>query len=219
MQQAICAVVGAGPGIGLAVARRFARQGMRVALLARRPQALDGYVAEMAQAGLEAQGFPANAGDEAAMRQAFEQVRAQMGDPAVLVYNAAVLHEGKPSTFSAARLVDDFRVNVAGALLAVQQVLPAMRARQQGTILLTGGGLALNPLPQFASLSISKAGLRSLSYSLAAELQGDGLHVATVTVAGYVQAGSHFDPDRIADAYWKLHAQQPDTWQTEVVYR
>jgi short-subunit dehydrogenase len=203
----------------MAVARRFGREGFRLALLARRAEALDGYVAELAQEGIAAQGFTADAADAESLRQALGQVEAQLAPPDVLVYNAAVLRESVPSALDAALLLDDMRVNVAGALVAAQAVLPQMRARQRGTILLTGGGLALSPAPPYAALAAGKAALRNLCYSLGAEVESEGVHVAMVTIAGFVQPGSHFDPDRIAEAYWTLHTQAPGQWEREIVYQ
>jgi len=70
-----------------------------------------------------------------------------------------------------------------------------------------------------ASLSIGKAGIRSLAYTLAQEMEGTGIHVATVTIGGTVEPGTHFDPDLIAQSYLNLHRQAPGTFETEVLYR
>jgi NAD(P)-dependent dehydrogenase (short-subunit alcohol dehydrogenase family) len=217
-----CIVVGAGPGIGLAVARRFAREGFHAALIARRPAVLETYVAGFRQAGLSASAHAADAADideSGSIVSAFEQIAAAHGSPDVLVYNVAAVVEGQPSTLEVETLLRHFRVNVAAALLSAQQVIPAMLERGSGTILLTGGGLALNPNPAYASLAIGKAGLRSLAYSLGAELEPHGIRVATVTVAGSVRPGTYFDPDRIADVYWALHTQTGPDRQREVIYR
>ncbi len=214
----VCAIVGVGPGIGLAVARRFGREGYRLALMARRKGVLEGQASTLRDAGLDALAFQANAAEPETLRQAFEVVRREMAAPAVLVYNAAVMREALPSTLDTDDLTRDFRINVAGALVAVQQVVADMRQAGRGTVLLTGGGLALDPWPQFASLAIGKAGLRNLTVSLAKELEPDGIHVATVTITGIVKSGTRFDPDRIADEYWNLHQQSRATWRREVVY-
>jgi len=94
-----------------------------------------------------------------------------------------------------------------------------MRASGKGTILFTGGGLALHPNPQVASLSVGKAAIRNLAYSLGAELELEGIQVATVTIAGYVKPGTHFDPDLIAETYWQLHTQKTGERQREIVYK
>jgi short-subunit dehydrogenase len=219
MSKPVIAVVGAGPGVGLAVAKRFSREGFDVALIARRVEALDEYTAELAHDGVGARGFAADTSDEPGLRQAFADIRASLGSPEVLVYNAAVLKQGRPSELLVEDVIHDFRVNVTGALVAAQEVIPAMRANRGGTILLTGGGLALSPDPAFASLALGKAAIRNLAFSLGGELEGDGIQVATVTICGFVRPGTHFDPDRIADVYWKLHTQPPGEREREIVYK
>ncbi|MDX1991324.1 MAG: SDR family NAD(P)-dependent oxidoreductase [bacterium] len=216
MVDKVCVVVGAGPGIGLAVAKRFAREGYRPVLVARRVSELGNYAAEV---GSNAYTVAADAGNPVSLREAFSEIAVRVGKPEVLVYNAAAVHDGKPSILEVDSLIADFRVNVGGALVAAQQVIGYMREAKRGTILLTGGGLALNPAPTYASLAIGKAGLRSLAYSLAGELEPDGIHVATVTVAGFVQKGTYFDPDSIAEVYWTLHSQPAGSWEHEVIYR
>lgn len=220
MSNKILVMVGAGPGLGQAVSKRFAREGYSVALVARRAEALAKLEAELKQAGAEARSFTADAGDPASLKDAFARIKQQLGAPEVLVYNAAALGKGaKPSAVDPQRVMDDFKVNALGALVSAQQVIPDMRAAKRGTILFTGGGLALTPFPDYASLAIGKASIRNLTYSLAAELEPEGIHVATVTVCGFVKPGTHFDPDKIAEEYWRLHAQKPGQFEKEMTYR
>jgi short-subunit dehydrogenase len=219
MSTSLCTIVGAGPGVSLAVARRFGREGFRIALIARREEALADYQAELVAAGVESVGFAGDAGDARSLCGAFERITNQLGTTAVLIYNVAANVPGTPSTLDSERLVEAFRSNVVGALLAAQQVIPQMQSSGSGTILLTGGGLAFTPRPQAAALAVGKAGLRNLAYSLAAELEPLGIHAAIVTIAGMVQAGTPFDPDRIADAYWQLHIQPAGQWEPEIIFR
>ncbi len=214
-----CVIVGAGPGVSQAVAQRFGREGYRLALVARRAGSLTGLTDALRNLGIAAHAFTADAGDFGALRAAFALIRSQMGEVDVLVHNAAAGAAGMPSQVDPERLVADLRVSVVAALVAAQEVIPAMQARGRGTILFTGGGLALNPWPQAASLAIGKAGLRNLTYSLGAELEPSGIHVGTVTIAGPVQPGTHFDPDLIAEVYWQLHSQPRGQWEREIIYR
>jgi short-subunit dehydrogenase len=213
------AIVGAGPGISQSVAKRFANEGFQVALIARNTEKLEGLKTELIEQGVTARAYSANAGDAKALTASLERVTAELGAPNVLVYNAMSSSAGGAASLDPAQLEADFRVNVSGALVAVRAVLPAMGAAGRGTVLFTGGGLALQPAPQYASLAVGKAGLRSLAFSLAQELEPQGVHVATVTVAGFVKPGSAFDPDKIAVHYWRLHTQPRGAWQTEHVFQ
>ena len=94
-----------------------------------------------------------------------------------------------------------------------------MRRAGQGTLLFTGGGLALKPQADLASGSMGKAALRQLALCLAEELAPEGLHAALVTVAGFVQRDTPFNPDLIADCFWELHREPRESWRSEVVLR
>ncbi len=219
MANKVCTIVGAGPGLSLAVARRFAREGYSISLLARRVEALDDYAAQLRQAGATVAGFAANVADDESLKMALASSKSQLGATDVLVYNAAVMQPCEPSVLSSATLLNDFKVNVAGALLAAQDVLSDMRAAKSGTILFTGGGLAFHPSAEYTSLTIGKVAVRSLAYCLGEELEPEGIHVATVTIAGTIKAGDpRFDPDLVAENYWQLHIQPRDQWQREIVY-
>jgi NAD(P)-dependent dehydrogenase (short-subunit alcohol dehydrogenase family) len=214
----IVVLVGAGPGLGTAVARRLGGDRATVVLLARSPTNLEALAAELAEAGVDAYGIPADAGDETSLRAAFAQVRERFGDPGILVYNASRYVEGLPTSVDPADLVDGFRTGVAGALVAAQEVAPAMRRDGRGTLLLTGNAFATKPFARASAVGVAKAGLRNLAGSLADELGPDGVHVAVVTVAGVIGEG-RFAPDALAEEYARLHAQPPEDWEHEVVVR
>lgn len=215
-----CCIVGVGPGIGLALAEAFAREGHDLSLLSRRPERLARERADLAKrSGRRLLGVAAEAGDAEALRGAIEQAATALGPVSVLIYNVASAGTGRPLGLDPESLLTDFRANVVGALVAAQCVAPAMRKARRGTILFTGGGFAHEPAPNYASLSLGKAALRSLTYTLAQELGADGIHVATVTVHGFVQPGTHFDPARIAQAYVALHRQTPGHFEIERSYK
>lgn len=215
----ICAVVGIGPGMGMAVARRFAREGFRIAMFARRPSALKEYARELGGAGTTCYAFSMDAADPLSIASNFTELRRTVGIPEILVYNAAALRAGSPQGLKFDALVQDFRVNAAGALACAQEVLPHMKANRRGTLLFTGGGLALDPHPSYTSLAIGKSAVRTVALCLAKEVEPLGVRVATVTICGLVKAGTQYDPDQIAERYWELHCQKPGEGPVEVVIR
>lgn len=215
----LCTIVGMGEGMGMGLAARFGREGCRLALIGRRQDQLDAFAADLAKRGVKATGYVADAANPGMLEAAFERVHKELGPTRVLIYNAAVFRPALASQLRAADLIDDLRVNVAGALVAAQSVIPGMKSAKSGTILITGGGSALEPFPIGASLGAGKAAVRNLAGALAGELEPLGIHVATVTIAGTIARGSHFDPDRIADEFWRLHRQPVGQWQREVVYK
>jgi short-subunit dehydrogenase len=211
-------VIGAGPGIGRAVAERFGREGFRLALLARRGERLRRLTAALGRAGVPAVAAEADAGDPKALRCALDELTGVHGDPQVLVYNAAADPAGRPSTLDLTTLTDAFAVNVGGLLTSAQTVLPAMREHGRGTIIATGAGAALDPRPEETATAVGKAAARALLLALAKEVEFDGVHVALVTVLGSVAPGTAFTPAGIADAFWTLHTEPSGAWRTEVLF-
>jgi NAD(P)-dependent dehydrogenase (short-subunit alcohol dehydrogenase family) len=209
-------VIGAGPGLGTSVARRLAREGLAVAVLARSRATVAAAVAALADAPAPALGLTADVTDEAALRAALDEAVARFGVPEVLVYNAALIQRDAVGELSAAGHLEAWAVNVVGAITAAAHLGPAMAQAGRGTILLTGG--MPEPIPEVTSLSLGKAGVRALAELLARAYEPAGVHVATVTVAGAVAPASPFDPDEIAEQYWQLHAQPAGAWEREVLY-
>lgn len=215
-----CIVVGAGPGIGQAVALAFAREGYDIGLIARHPQRLVAATTEIVwRTGREARSYAGDATDPESLRHALHQARAELGVPRVLIYNVAQVQRGRPLAIDPEQLVRDFRANAGGALVCAQALAGDMRVAGGGSLLFTGGGLADHPSADYASLSLGKAALRNLAFSLAQDLGPHNIHVATVTVHGFVQAGTHFDPHLIAQSFIKLHRQPRGHFDTELVYR
>lgn len=209
-------VIGAGPGIGTSVAQRLAREGLAVAVLARSPATVDAALAALAGLGGETVGVTADVTDEPALHAALDEVVGRLGVPEVLVYNAALIQSDVLGELTAQQHLDAWAVNVVGAISAVAHLAPAMAQAGRGTILLTGG--MPEPVPDVTSLSLGKAGIRALTELAARAYEPSGIHLATVTVAGAVAPGSAFDPDEIAEQYWRLHTQPRGAWEREVLY-
>ena len=131
--------------------------------------------------------------------------------------NAAAMRQASLADRPRDSFDTDLAVKITGALAAVQAAAPGMTGRGAGTILLTGGGFALQPHPDYLSLSIGKAGIRALAQGLFEPFRAAGVHGATVTVAGFVAAGSR-DAQTVAERFWQLHGQPRDAWTVETVY-
>ncbi len=225
------AILGVGPGLGAAVARRFAREGFAVALMARREGSVAGVREEIEGAGGTALPISADATDPASVAAAFDEVRSNLGDPEVFVYNAGAFQMGGILDLSPEKFDECFKANCAGAFYAAQQVLPAMVEAGRGTVLLTGATAALRGSARFSALAVGKFGLRALAGSMAREFGPQGIHVAHVVIDGQIDTPrvremspgredhTMLSPDAIADTYWQLHAQDRTAWTLELDVR
>ena len=205
-------LIGAGPGVGASVVRRFGREGFRSTLIARGETQL---AAELRSDGLEIEAVRADIGDLAGYRATLERIFRAPGAPGVVVYNAALPDPGEILDTTVERLRTAYDVDVLGAVVAAQVAAPVLRTAGTGTLLFTSGGFADHPVPAVASLSMGKAALRSAATLIAAGVQEDGIHAATITIAGAVARGTAFDPDDIAELFWTAHTDPTDAWQTE----
>jgi NAD(P)-dependent dehydrogenase (short-subunit alcohol dehydrogenase family) len=201
-------LVGAGPGLGAAVARRFAREGYRLSLVARSEPAVARELADVSV-------LRADAGDAAALRAALEPLFAAPGAPGVAIYSAALAEPGDLLSVSAEQLAHAYAVDVIGAVVTAQVAVPALRSAGGGTLLFTGGGFADALPPGLATLSLGKLALRGAATMLARQLRDDGIHAGSLTILGQIAPGTPFDPDAIADVYWEISQRARDAWQEE----
>lgn len=208
MDKKTVVVIGSGAAIGNHVAEVFAKKGFRAVLVARSKEKLDGYVKEFQKKGYEAYAQIGDAADAASLKAVFDSIGKQFGKIDVLVYNAAILEGGTPSSLSGEELMRHYQVDVASALDCVKQVLPKQLSTGEGTILFTGGGLALHPVAEYACVSMGKAALRALAFTLHQELKEKGIFTGIVTIMGNVVSGTHYDPALIAEKYWKLYTER-----------
>jgi short-subunit dehydrogenase len=207
-------LVGAGPGLGLAVAHRFASGGYRVTLVARSADRLGELASSLADTGAEINTIEADASDPEDFWARMTELYRSDGAPGVVIYNAVM---GKPDQLlssTAAHLQEAYAVDVIGAIVIAQSAATAMRAAGFGTIIVTGGGFADHPIPALATVSLGKAALRSAATMLGVDLGPAGIRVATLTIAGRIVAGTSFDPARIAERYWEV-VQTDGPWQAE----
>lgn len=221
----VAVVTGVGPGLGAALARRFA-QGYVVAINARRADYLRRLKAEIGATVLD---VPADIGDRAQVAAAFKLIREQLGDPEVLLYNAGSGKFGNLLEVSPEDFETNWRVNAYGAFLASREVVPAMLARGRGAILFTGATAGVKAGAKSAAFGPAKFAMRGLAQSLARDLGPKGIHVAWINVDGVIDIPGRaipnfkpedmLDPAAIAETYWHLAHQHPSAWTNELEVR
>ena len=183
-------------------------------LVARSADGLQELAGALADTGADVDTIAADASDPDGLRDRVSALYRTTGAPGLIVYNAVMGAPDQLLSSSAAHLQEAYAVDVIGAIMVAQAAAPAMRAAGSGTILVTGGGFADSPIPVLATVSLGKAALRSAATMLGADLESDGIRVATLTILGQIVEGTAFDPERIAERYWEVvHTDGP--WQKE----
>lgn len=210
------AIVGAGPGMGLAIARTFGGRGFDVALISRTKEKLQTLVGQLSQEGITAEAFPADVLDRPSLTAALDAVKARFGGIDVLEYSPTPhspvpgLTLAAPSEVTVDNLQPQIDYLLYGAITAAQAVLPAMREAGAGTLLFTGGGGSVDPVPMFGNVNAAGAALRNWVINLGKELAGSGVHAAHVAINVWIGDGGPegfptATPEQIAPLYWELH--------------
>jgi short-subunit dehydrogenase len=220
MTAPLAIIAAVGPGMGLAIGRRFAREGFDLALIARSATQTNRLVDMLAEHGTRVRAHACDLMDAVAITATIAGIQEDQGPASVMVYNGGVWNEGPPLAMAPADFDSDLALCITGAYACAQAVHASMKARGGGTILFTGGGLALAPQYGTGVLSLvaGKSGLRGLGLALFEALKPDGIHVGMVTIAGTVAPGTAFDPDAIAESYWRLFMQPRAEWTAEIVF-
>lgn len=202
------AIVGAGPGLGAAVARRFGQEGYDVALVARNEEHLAALTEEIAGLGVRAQGFSADVRDPLSLAGALRRAAEALGTVEVLQYSPAPHRDYMRPVLETthADLIGPVEFSVYGPVAAVQQVLPGMRELGRGTILFVNGGTAVVPHPDRAGTSIAFAAESAYGHLLHDRLAAEGIHVAQLIIPGAIVPGhARKDPAVLADTLWEMH--------------
>jgi NAD(P)-dependent dehydrogenase (short-subunit alcohol dehydrogenase family) len=229
-QVPVAVVLGVGPGLGAALARRFA-QGYAVAVNARSAEYLRALAGEIRAAGAQVLEVPADIGDRTQVEAAFKSIRAQLGPPEVLLYNAGSGTWGTITDITPEQYENAWRVNAYGAFLSAKEVAPDMIARGRGVMLFTGATAGMKAGPKSVAFGPAKFAMRGLAQSLARDLGPKGIHVAWVNVDGVIDIPGRRErfpqlkeedllkPDAIAETYWHLAHQERSAWTMELEVR
>ena len=205
------AIIGAGPGLGAAVARRFGREGHSAALLSRTRAHVDRLAAELAEDGVRARGYEADVADRQRLVDALEAADQELGPIEVLQYSPVphrdFLRPVLDTTVEDLGAALEFSVH--GSATAVRQVLPGMTDQGKGTILLVNGGSAAVPNGAVAGTSVAFAGESAYGEMLHDALAPQNVHVGQLVVPGAIGGGDPlFAPDALAERLWTMHSQR-----------
>ncbi|MHC9294837.1 SDR family NAD(P)-dependent oxidoreductase [Mycobacterium sp. LTG2003] len=225
----VLVVLGVGPGLGMSVAHRFGADGYRVALISRSPQRHSAYLATLADKGVEAAAYVADANDPVQLRTALDAARQRFGRIDVGYYG--------PAAFETAPTGDIADLDAAGAKAALDgvvpavdfasQLLPEMRQRGDGGLLFAGGLSSVVPMPPLGGLALAAAALRNYAVTLHAALRPAGIYAGTITIGGLIERGDihramagnenfagattgTLNPDDLAERIWRLYRERTE---------
>jgi NAD(P)-dependent dehydrogenase (short-subunit alcohol dehydrogenase family) len=227
MTKKVCAVVGVGPGNGAALGRRFSREGYAVALLARSASTSE----PLARSLDDARAYACDVTDAAAVGAAFDAIARDLGPVDTLVYNAGSGTWGDVEEIEPSQLEDAFRVNTLGLLLASKKVIPQMKARGGGNIVVIGATASRRGAVRTAAFAPAKAAQKSLAESMARHLWPQNIHVSLIIVDGVVDLPRtrerlkdkpddfFLSPDGVAATAFQLTTQDRSAWSFEVEAR
>jgi NAD(P)-dependent dehydrogenase (short-subunit alcohol dehydrogenase family) len=227
----VSVIAGVGPGLGASLARKFAKEGCRLAMLARSPDFLEALSKELRRHGTEILAIPTDVGEADQVVAAFERIRDRLGSVDLLINNASAggpfgqpFVEINPESF-----VRGWRVGALGSFLCSQAVVPDMLNKNAGCILFTGATSSVRG--GAITFSSAKFAMRGLAQALARELWPKGIHVAHIIVDGVIRenelelgaedqtAEPLMNPAAIAEAYWGLVKQDRSAWSLELDLR
>ena len=229
----VALIVGVGPGLGFALARRCARAEMHVALAARRVERLETMAAECSGVHHHGRAYGCDATREDEVRELFRAVEQDLGVPDLVIYNVGVFARKSVLDTTPEEFRRGWEVGCLGGFLVGQAAARRMLARPSpaGTILFTGATASLRGGAQFQNFAVGKFGLRALAQSMARELHPRGIHVAHVVIDGAIRprgsvqhtgeqvADDMLDADAIAENYLRLHCQPRSAWTQELDLR
>jgi NAD(P)-dependent dehydrogenase (short-subunit alcohol dehydrogenase family) len=209
-------VLGAGPGLGLSVARRFGREGYAVALAGQTAESMQPLVETLSEEGIVGSGLGVELTDPEAVTAAVHSVGERAGRIDVLHFNPSAWREKDPLELTVAELFEDLALGVAPLLPAVQAARPFMS--EGARVLVTGSAAADTPWHKAASLGVQKAGVRNLVTSLDAALEEFGIRAVAVQVNGLLAKEGPFAPPAVADALYAATVRPNDGWTPHVSY-
>jgi NADP-dependent 3-hydroxy acid dehydrogenase YdfG len=227
MTQPVCAITGVGPGNGMALARRFATAGYRVALLARNEQRLQAH----AEAIESAAAYPCDVSAAAQVTEVFDTIESDLGPVTTLLYNAGSAVFGNIDAIHADDFTAAWRTNALGLFHCTQAIVPGMRRLGSGQIVITGATASKKGGADFAGFAAAKAAQYSLAQSLARQIGPEGIHVDIAIIDGVIDIprsrermpdrpdADFLAPEAIAETFYQITRQPRSAWTFELDLR
>ncbi|MBR0825515.1 SDR family NAD(P)-dependent oxidoreductase [Bradyrhizobium manausense] len=220
----IALIVGAGEGLSASLTRLLSRQGLRVALAARKVEKLGALCGETG-----ARAYACDATQPEDVERLFGIVEREIGTPDLVIYNASGRSRGPFVELVPADVAQAIAVSAYGGFLVAQQAAQRMLPNKHGAILFTGASASVKGYAQSAPFAMGKFALRGLAQSMARELSPQGIHVAHFVIDGGIRStaraepadrpDSMLDPDAIAASYWNVLQQPRSAWAWEMELR
>ena len=209
----VIAIIGAGPGLGAAVARRFGREGFSIALISRDQAKLDDMAAELSSAGVTARAFSADVRVPAELESALERAAAQLGPITALQYSPLPSRDYlKPVLDLTPELaLEALQFSALGLIHAARAVLPSMREAGEGSIILINGGTSVKARAGFAGTSVAFPAESAYGEMLHDALAEEGVRVSQLVIPGGIpQLDLPNGIDDVAERIWQLHTTPGD---------
>lgn len=219
-------IVGAGSGLSAALARKFASEGMAVALAARNVDKLQPLARET-----QATVFACDASRQTDVAGLFNALGEQIGAPSIVVYNPSYRTRGALVELDPDEVLKALMISCFGGFLVGQAAARLMLERGSGSIFFTGASASVKGYASSASFAMGKFGLRGLAQSMARELAPKNIHIAHFVVDGGILQGAADPraksrgadgmllPEAIAETYLHIHRQHRSAWTWEVELR
>lgn len=225
----VAVILGAGPGLGASLCRKFCSEGYKVALVSRTKKKLEKIQKDIDG---EISIFPADVTNEMELEVVFKSISKDLGKNIdILIYNAGDFKMESILKINPNDFKKSWDINCFGAFLSSKLALSSMLKRKKGTIIFTGATASMRGGAMFSLLAVGKFGLRALAQSLAREFGPKGIHVAHTIIDGQIasptysekmpdrEITSFLSPDSIAEQYWQIHIQEPTAWTHELDLR
>ncbi len=232
---AVVVGVGSSQGLGAALSRRFAREGLHTFLAGRTPERLEAVVAEIEAEGGQATAVPCDTTQGAEVAALLDRAMEEGGSLDLVAYNAGNNQFSPLLDMSDDFFEDLWRICCFGGFLVGRESARRMLPQGSGSVLFTGATASIRARPPFTAFASAKSALRSVAQGMAREFGPQGIHVAHVIIDGVIdgdQVNGRFpglkeqkgeegmlNIEAIADAFWMLHTQHPSAWSQEIDLR